>query len=73
MPGGGEPAGHNRVMSRRPTSPVPARRGSSSAAPGAGAPARGERINKYNQLLRIEEELDDAAEYAGASAFPRHS
>jgi len=38
-----------------------------------GAPARGERINKYNQLLRIEEELDDAAEYAGASAFPRHS
>ncbi len=38
-----------------------------------GAPARGERINKYNQLLRIEEELDAAAEYAGASAFPRHS
>ena len=38
-----------------------------------GAPARGERINKYNQLLRIEEELDDAAEYAGASAFLRHS
>ena len=37
-----------------------------------GAPARGERINKYNQLLRIEEELDDAAVYAGATAFPRH-
>ena len=36
-----------------------------------GAPARGERINKYNQLLRIEEELDDAAVYAGASSFPR--
>ncbi len=36
-----------------------------------GAPARGERINKYNQLLRIEEELDDAAIYAGRSAFPR--
>lgn len=36
-----------------------------------GAPARGERINKYNQLLRIEEELDDAAKYAGKSAFPR--
>ena len=36
-----------------------------------GAPARGERINKYNQLLRIEEELDDAAVYAGRSAFPR--
>ena len=37
-----------------------------------GAPARGERINKYNQLMRIEEELDDAARYAGQSAFPRH-
>ena len=36
-----------------------------------GAPARGERINKYNQLLRIEEELDDAAVYAGRTAFPR--
>ena len=36
-----------------------------------GAPARGERIAKYNQLLRIEEELDDAAQYAGKSAFPR--
>ncbi|MHA7133365.1 phosphopyruvate hydratase [Oerskovia turbata] len=36
-----------------------------------GAPARGERINKYNQLLRIEEALDDAGRYAGASAFPR--
>jgi len=36
-----------------------------------GAPARGERINKYNQLLRIEEELDDAAVYAGHAAFPR--
>ncbi len=36
-----------------------------------GAPARSERVAKYNQLLRIEEELDDAAAYAGASAFPR--
>ncbi|ROS78664.1 phosphopyruvate hydratase [Cellulomonas sp. PhB143] len=36
-----------------------------------GAPARGERIAKYNQLLRIEEALDDAAVYAGASSFPR--
>ncbi len=36
-----------------------------------GAPARGERVNKYNQLLRIEDELDDAAVYAGNSAFPR--
>jgi len=38
-----------------------------------GAPARGERINKYNQLLRIEEALDDAARYAGRGAFPRWS
>jgi len=36
-----------------------------------GAPARGERVAKYNQLLRIEEHLGDAASYAGASAFPR--
>jgi enolase len=36
-----------------------------------GAPARSERAAKYNQLLRIEEELDDAARYAGAGAFPR--
>jgi enolase len=36
-----------------------------------GAPARGERVAKYNQLLRIEEHLADAATYAGASAFPR--
>ncbi|KNX37996.1 phosphopyruvate hydratase [Luteipulveratus halotolerans] len=36
-----------------------------------GAPARSDRVAKYNQLLRIEEELDDAAVYAGKSAFPR--
>ena len=36
-----------------------------------GAPARGERVNKYNQLLRIEESLGEDAVYAGASAFPR--
>ncbi|MGZ8745372.1 MAG: phosphopyruvate hydratase, partial [Nocardioides sp.] len=36
-----------------------------------GAPARSERVAKYNQLLRIEEELGDAARYAGAGAFPR--
>ena len=36
-----------------------------------GAPARSERVAKYIQLLRIEEELDDAAVYAGAGAFPR--
>jgi enolase len=37
----------------------------------SGAPARTDRVAKYNQLLRIEEELDDAARYAGRSAFPR--
>lgn len=36
-----------------------------------GAPARSERVAKYNQLLRIEEELAEAGRYAGASAFPR--
>ena len=37
----------------------------------SGAPARSDRVAKYNQLLRIEDELDDAARYAGVSAFPR--
>jgi enolase len=36
-----------------------------------GAPARSERVAKYNQLLRIEEELAGSAVYAGSSAFPR--
>ena len=36
-----------------------------------GAPARSERVAKYNQLLRIESMLDDAARYAGWQAFPR--
>jgi len=36
-----------------------------------GAPARSERVAKYNQLLRIEEELDTAARYAGRGAYPR--
>ena len=38
-----------------------------------GAPARSERVAKYNQLLRIEEQLGDAARYAGDLAFPRFS
>jgi enolase 1/2/3 len=38
-----------------------------------GAPARTDRVAKYNQLLRIEEELGDDAVYPGWSAFPRHS
>ena len=36
-----------------------------------GAPARSERVAKYNQLLRIEQDLGDGAVYAGRSAFPR--
>ncbi|NDE71652.1 MAG: phosphopyruvate hydratase, partial [Actinobacteria bacterium] len=36
-----------------------------------GAPARSERVAKYNQLLRIEEELGSRAKYAGKEAFPR--
>ena len=37
-----------------------------------GAPARSDRVAKYNQLLRLEERLGDAARYAGAAAFARH-
>ncbi len=36
-----------------------------------GAPARGERVEKYNQLMRIEEDLGSAARYAGKDAFVR--
>ena len=36
-----------------------------------GAPARSERVAKYNQLLRIEDELAEGAKYAGRAAFPR--
>jgi enolase len=35
-----------------------------------GAPARSDRVAKYNQLLRIEEQLGDTALYAGLAAFP---
>ncbi len=38
-----------------------------------GAPARSDRVSKYNRLLRIEEELEGAAGYAGVAAFPRWS
>ena len=37
----------------------------------SGAPARTDRVAKYNRLLRIEDDLDEAAVYAGRSAFPR--
>ena len=36
----------------------------------SGAPARSERVAKYNRLLRIEEELGEEATYAGRAAFP---
>ena len=36
-----------------------------------GAPARSDRVAKYNQLLRIENELEDTARYAGWSALAR--
>jgi enolase len=36
-----------------------------------GAPCRGERVAKYNQLMRIEEELGSAAKYAGAAVYGR--
>ncbi len=39
----------------------------------SGAPARSDRVAKYNQLLRIEEELGEGAVFAGRSAFPRYS
>jgi enolase len=45
--------------------------GTNSGQIKTGAPARGERVAKYNQLLRIEELLGDAASYAGAGAYPR--
>jgi enolase len=38
-----------------------------------GAPSRSDRVAKYNQLLRIEEELGDDAEYPGWKAFPRRN
>jgi enolase len=38
-----------------------------------GAPARSERVAKYNQLLRIEAELGESARYNGRGAFPRFS
>jgi enolase len=38
----------------------------------AGAPARSDRVAKYNRLLRIEEELGASASYPGFAAFPRH-
>ena len=39
----------------------------------AGAPARSDRVAKYNQLLRIEEDLGEGAAYPGARAFARRS
>jgi len=38
----------------------------------AGAPARSDRVAKYNQLLRIEDDLANSAAFLGAKAFARH-
>ena len=47
--------------------------GTSAGQIKAGAPCRGERTAKYNRLLRIEEELGNAAEYAGRSVYARRA
>ena len=47
--------------------------GTSATQIKTGSLSRSDRVAKYNQLLRIEEELDDAARYAGRGAFPRYA
>ncbi len=60
-----------RARPRTPRSPTSrSRRTAARSRP--ARPARSERVAKYNQLLRIEDELGDAARYAGAAAFPRY-
>jgi enolase len=69
-------AGYNAVISHRSGETEDATIADLAVATGAGqiktgAPARSERVAKYNQLLRIEEELGERASYPGWSAFPR--
>ena len=69
-------AGYRTMMSHRSGEPEDTTIADLAVALGCGqiktgAPARSERVAKYNQLLRIEQELGDAAVYAGRSAFPR--
>jgi enolase len=69
-------AGYTSVMSHRSGETEDATIADLAVALGAsqiktGAPARSDRVAKYNQLLRIEEELGSRAQYPGWSAFPR--
>ena len=71
-------AGYTAVMSHRSGETEDATIADLAVAPGTGqiktgAPARSDRVAKYNQLLRIEEELGERAVYPGRSAFPRAS
>jgi enolase len=68
--------GYTAVMSHRSGETEDATIADLAVALGAGqiktgAPARSDRVAKYNQLLRIEEELGSAAVYPGWDAFPR--
>jgi len=70
-------AGYSAVMSHRSGETEDVTIADLAVATGCGqiktgAPARSDRVAKYNQLLRIEEELGSAAEYPGWRAFPRH-
>jgi enolase len=69
-------AGYSAVMSHRSGETEDATIADLAVALGTGqiktgAPARSDRVAKYNQLLRIEEELGRGAEYPGWAAFPR--
>jgi enolase len=68
--------GYSAVISHRSGETEDATIADLAVATGAGqiktgAPARTDRVAKYNQLLRIEEELGDRATYPGRAAFPR--
>ena len=70
-------AGYSQVMSHRSGETEDTTIADLAVAVGSGqiktgAPARSDRVAKYNQLLRIEEQLESAARYAGAGAFPRY-
>jgi enolase len=70
-------AGYTAVMSHRSGETEDATIADLAVALGTGqiktgAPARSDRVAKYNQLLRIEEELGGRAEYPGWTAFPRY-
>ncbi|HSJ93389.1 MAG TPA: phosphopyruvate hydratase, partial [Gaiellaceae bacterium] len=71
-------AGYDAVMSHRSGETEDTTIADLAVATGCGqiktgAPSRSDRVAKYNQLLRIEEELGDRAEYPGWSAFPRRT